>query len=638
MLNYISKYIFYLQVLNKISIEKNRFWRYLPLKIILKNGNCSNINKSIFKTKLEYILGEFNNQMFNFVENETKHCIKEHADQVLNHNFNLLGSGIVYLNPIDWHKDFKSGYKWNKGKFYKNYIKTDLANNADVKVPWELSRCHHLLWLGETYLLTNEENYAIEIVTQIKNWIKENPLMYSVNWTCSMDVAIRAVNWMFAINMIIKSEYVNEEFIKIIYNSLYEHGFYIYNNLEKSIPYSANHYASNLAGLLYLGQLFINTKKGKKWWNFSLREYYSEVRMQILPSGVHYEKSISYHRLTTELFSYPIFMINRVGENIPMDILSRLKSMYKFISDYLKPNGKSPMVGDNDDGRFLPFVPYEFFKHGYLLDNLSLDNIIINNGIKQLFINKSFPKKSIMHDGGFAILRMDDAYLFISNSGQSKYPLRKISIGTHTHNDLLSFEFSIGNDDVFIDPGTFVYTSDIKKRNEFRSTWKHNTIVVDSEEQNILSNINAFTIDKNSIIGKNQLNIRSGNEEFIGTYTTIVGQMSHYRQFNLSFNKLIIIDKINKSGKDHYGSFYLHFAENLNPILKDGKILVESRLYYIQILIDNINCYEISIIEDTISPSYGKLKHIKTLLVKFSFNFQTEITTCMTWHKKEFSD
>ena len=211
---------------------------------------------------------------------------------------------MVEVNPIDWHTDFKSGFTWKKGRFYKKYVTTDLSNNADVKVPWELSRCHHLLWLGEAYLITNEEKYAKEIVYQIENWIDENPLMQSVNWTCAMDVGIRATNWMYAINMIVSSENATEDFIKKVYRSLYEHGFFIYNNFEKTFPYGSNHYASDIAGMLFISQLFNDIISGRKWWEFAIMEFTYEIRNEILPSGVQFEFCTSYHRMISEMFAY----------------------------------------------------------------------------------------------------------------------------------------------------------------------------------------------------------------------------------------------------------------------------------------------------------------------------------------------
>ena len=250
---------FVLKVLRRLSLEYNHLFRFGSLKRIINRKiekNDQIINKKKFSDILTHAIGDFGLLEFSNIENKVKNDIIQWANQTLEHQFDYLGSGLVKVDPIDWHSDFKTGFTWPKGKFYRKYVEVDLSNDADVKVPRELSRCHHLLWLGETYLFTKDEKYAKEIIFQIENWIDENPLMYSINWCCAMDVSIRAINWIYAVNMIMESPNVTDNFIKILYRSLFEHGFFIYNNLEKDIPYSNNHYASDLVGLLFLSQIF----------------------------------------------------------------------------------------------------------------------------------------------------------------------------------------------------------------------------------------------------------------------------------------------------------------------------------------------------------------------------------------------
>ena len=48
--------------------------------------------------------------------------------------------------------------------------------------------------------------------------------------------------------------------------------------------------------------------------------------------------------------------------------------------------------------------------------------------------------------------------------------------GNHKHNDLLSFEYHHGGAPLIVDPGSYVYTSDVDARNRFRGTASHNTV------------------------------------------------------------------------------------------------------------------------------------------------------------------
>ena len=78
---------------------------------------------------------------------------------------------------------------------------------------------------------------------------------------------------------------------------------------------------------------------------------------------------------------------------------------------------------------------------------------------------------------GFYIIRRPDINLIVRAG-------RLAHAGVHAHCDQASFELSIKRIPVFIDRGTYVYTSDIRKRNLFRSTKAHNTISINRAEQN----------------------------------------------------------------------------------------------------------------------------------------------------------
>lgn len=509
---------------------------------------------------------------------------------MIEHKFNLLGSGVTINNPIDWHLDFKSGYRWPKGKFYKDYVQVDLSNNADVKVPRELSRSHHFLWLGQAYLITEDEKYAKEIINQISHWIDENPVMYSINWGCAMDVAIRAVNWMYAINMIINSNEVRDSFIKELVRSLYAHGYFIYHNLEKGYPYSGNHYAANLAGLIFLGAFFKDIKDGEIWFCNGLKEFYKEIRSQVLPSGVHFERSTSYHRLVLELFFYTYLMLKRTGQNIPLDIRYRIDQMFIFTIHYIKPDGYAPLIGDEDNGQFLSFNPERLKRdHRYLLSLAAVEYnkplykkysagiidelffFLHSNSYEtfkklpatsQILLSKAFP------DAGFCIIRNKKIYIFINNSGATKYTDQTKKWGSHAHADLLSFELAYGNESFLVDPGTFNYTAHAKDRDIFRGTKMHNTLMIDHNNQHIFPGNDIFKCTQIAKPVKFTYEFSEENDVFKGShdgYERLDEPVLHHRTFSLikGIDEVEIIDLLSGKGK-HKLEWNFHFDTRID--------------------------------------------------------------------------
>ncbi|MDQ3803924.1 MAG: heparinase II/III-family protein, partial [Acidobacteriota bacterium] len=82
-------------------------------------------------------------------------------------------------------------------------------------------------------------------------------------------------------------------------------------------------------------------------------------------------------------------------------------------------------------------------------------------------------------EAGTYVLREGDAYLLLNASGAGLG-----GRGSHAHNDALSVEVSAGGACFVRDPGTYVYTADLRQRHLFRSTAYHSTVEVDGREQN----------------------------------------------------------------------------------------------------------------------------------------------------------
>jgi hypothetical protein len=213
------------------------------------------------------------------------------------------------------------------------------------------------------------EKYAREFVNQISDWIDANPVELGVNWSCTMDVAIRAVNWIWGYNFFCNSPSLTNEFKLKLFKSLYLHGRHIVNNLEFG-QIRGNHYLSDIAGLVYLGIFFHETKEGKKWLKKGLSALEEEMKFQVYPDGVGFECSISYHRLVAELFISTTLLCRKNGITFPEWYMTRLERMIEFVMYYTKPDGTAPQIGDNDDGRLHILSNYGNWNrldHRYLL-------------------------------------------------------------------------------------------------------------------------------------------------------------------------------------------------------------------------------------------------------------------------------
>ena len=119
----------------------------------------------------------------------------------------------------------------------------------------------------------------------------------------------------------------------------------------------------------------------------------------------------------------------------------RVRKAVSYINNYLNDNGLSPVVADNDDGRFLPFVYRDFRKHGYLAAKDSIEIRVAFNNIDDISVLGIDAKLTRLYsDANVAILRSGNSYLFTSCCDRWRYDINTGNLmSAHLHNDLLSF-------------------------------------------------------------------------------------------------------------------------------------------------------------------------------------------------------
>ncbi len=305
---------------------------------------------------------------------------------------------------IDWHVDFKSGYRWNPATWWED-VPYGHQPGVDIKVPWELSRMQHLPWLAYGFLKTKNEKYKIEFQNQILDFIANNPPRFGVNWKCPMDVAIRAANWSLAFDLF-RSQSVrfSPAFENILGCSLIDHGLFVSQNFEKAADFRGNHYLADIAGLTFIAFAMEGNHNVDEWKVLCTKEVLAEARYQFHQCGTNFEGSTAYHRLSSEMLFYPLLLLSLNKES--SQIFAQNKDLYKiivgaesFAQAVTKPDGKIVQIGDNDSGRFFKLSPawedselienhldlkhLSFFTKGFLENQeLDIESSIICRSIK----------------------------------------------------------------------------------------------------------------------------------------------------------------------------------------------------------------------------------------------------------------
>lgn len=476
--------------------------------------------------------------------------LEEDAQRTLEHRFDLLGSGLVSLNlteakcrrgpdptepgaeavkvnrsnlrtarhllaglspgyrRVDWHCDARSGARW-AGDVPYDAIRYGDRQGVDVKFPWELSRLQHLPRLALTYQLGRNGNCRAvqpdacfrEFRDQLIDFRASNPPRFGVNWACTMDVGIRAINLIAAHDLFAAAGAIDEGLTRTLVAMIREHGRHIRTNLEWASTGRGNHYLCNIAGLLFAACWLPSDRQTDVWRRFAWRELLSELDLQFNPDGSNIEGSIVYHRLSAEAVLWCIALVcGRVGDRkdmgLPGGLGRRLQELAGFTRAITKPDGLVPQIGDNDSGRVLKPLPdtetSDLDHRGFVA---AVDALLGAPSVApcvEVGLVRSLAGGATLAGAGASTLApgaFEDFGIYILQGAGWHVSFRCggggwRTGGNHTHNDQLSFELTVDGQPIIVDTGTFAYTSWPDRRNRFRGTAMHNTLQLDELEQN----------------------------------------------------------------------------------------------------------------------------------------------------------
>lgn len=429
----------------------------------------------------------------------TKQAIAE-ADKILAGKLYLLGQKVKLDKHHDWHRDPITGIQWPK-VFYAKVTADKSTQNCDIKYIWEINRHQFLIILGKAFLLTGEEKYAERIIDIICDWIDQNPYNCGVNWTSSLELAVRSISWLWALFFCKGSTSLTDEKLNKAACSLYQQAGYIEKHLSiYSSPY--NHLIGEVAALHMLGSMLPTSTQTKKWKNTAWNILVKEVENQFHPDGFTVEQASFYHHFTLGFYLSSVFMRINNGEIIPPEVMNRLEKSLEFAMYLTRPDGELPQIGDIDSARSLYFYSEHswdfrgFLGLGAVLFNRG-DFKACSNGISEEMVwlcsdemlerytnlTDQLPKHTSVpfYKSGYFIIRdswQSDSNYLCFDCGELAHGLFETDIpsAAHGHADALSLELSVYGKPVLVDGGFNTYFGDIAWHKHFRYEHAHNTL------------------------------------------------------------------------------------------------------------------------------------------------------------------
>lgn len=440
-----------------------------------------------------------------------------------------------------------------------------------------------LIPLAAAYREEKDVRYYETFKDYCRRWISDNREGTGDGWH-PYTISLRLTNlWicMDGFGRIIRED---TDFIRELNNSMYAQYLHLQKRMELHLL--GNHYFENLKavmlGALYFREPGVYGKYKKK--------FQREIREQILPDGVHYERSLMYHKIILEDMMRVAKAVRSRDLLFCQNLLDTIRKMADAGWSLERGMGRTPLFNDAGDNVARPWK-------GCLLDALEDEFEIQPEGQG----NRAFP------DAGYYCLEHGEIKI-IMDAGE----IAPSYMPGHGHCDGLSFELAWCGNPVFVNSGTGQYQGPL--RAYFRSTAAHNTIVTDQEEQSecwgehrVGRRIRDVSGSCESTWIKGSLTAYSGKR-----HSRMIRLVNH----NITDNVVEIQDRVRG-----HASAYFHLAPDYEYVVQGQKVLVRSREENGKIICeiqtgkeDTLRVHR----EGTIcsyAPEFGKTEQIQVLKV-----------------------
>ncbi|QHT68082.1 heparinase [Rhodocytophaga rosea] len=399
------------------------------------------------------------------------------------------GFYLTVGTEYDWVTNPETGYKFDITKHWTKIKDLDPAQ-GDIKYVWEKSRFSYLYTIIR-YDFHFQSDQSELVFKEILDWIKKNPLNYGPNYISSQEIALRLLNWTFALYYYKNSPHLTEEVFQKIIHSIYWQAKHVEKNIDFSrIAVRNNHAITECAGLYLIGWMFPFLPESQQWQEEGKEWLEEEGLYQIYPDGSFLQFSMNYHRIVIQLFTWIFYLGKKNGDIFSIELNKRLKTSVEFLYQHQDlETGHMPNYGANDGSLFFPlnacsyrdFRPqlnalYHYFYQKPLYGPGEWNEDLHWYGYAPIFTNyvPEEQKSKAYKTGGFFVLRDAHKFAFIRCGSHKDRPSQA---------DNLHVDLWLNGKNIIRDGGSFKYNASPEDLKFFMGTASHNTIQLDDHDQ-----------------------------------------------------------------------------------------------------------------------------------------------------------
>ncbi len=527
------------------------------------------------------------------------------AEQILQGRIKVLNKTLSLSQPVDWRRNCLTGEQ-PPDVFGKKLDYRDTAAVGDIKYVWVQNRHAHLVTLAQAYVLTADEKYLAVIRQHLHSWFAQNRNFAGPNWTSSLELAIRLINWSLVWTLLggwdsrLFDDATGAALRRDWLDMIYRHARFIRGYFSR-FSSANNHLLGEAAGLYVACAIWPCWRDFAGWRRTARRILEQEITKQVWDDGVGKEQSLFYQIFVLDFLLVAGLAARRGAEDFSAGYWRRVETMLEFLASLCNQRHTVPMIGDSDDGYFLLLSqsrddrPLQCMLNigAVLFSRADLAAVygqrddksqwLLGADAARFYRNldpqaEKFRIRTAFPQGGYYILGKD-----FGSSGEVKIvadagPLGYLAIAAHGHADALSLVMSVGGEEILIDPGTYVYQTQKEWRNYFRGTAAHNTLSVDGCDQSQIGG--NFMWTKKAETRCLEWHSDALADRLVAEhdgYRRLPDPVGHRRRmdFDKHTNLLRITDRLDCAGQHHVVRCW-HFAEACAVVLDEAGALVTS--------------------------------------------------------------
>jgi uncharacterized heparinase superfamily protein len=407
----------------------------------------------------------------------------------------------------------------------RKVVKAEDWNNPEFEKLW----LYNLHYFDDLNAMDSASRQTIQ-ASFVDRWIAENPPVAGNGWE-PYPLSLRIVNWIKWYN---RAGINNSQII----HSLHQQAQALSKQLEYHIL--GNHLFANGKALVFAG-CFLQGGLADSYLDIGLKILEREIPEQFLADGGHFELSPMYHCILL-LDLLELIQLAAVTQH------TRLLTVETYWRQVAQKALNWLLVMIHTDG------DVSFFNDsaiGITASPQQIFNYAITLGLKP-HLNESH-RLYTLADSGYSKIAMDGHSLIFDHAQVGPHYLPG-----HAHADTLSFEWSVGNQRVFINSGTSMYGVSHERLRQ-RKTAAHNTIEVDGQDSSEVWS--GFRVARRA---KAVLESAHTSREWVtltaahNGYRRLKGRVTHRRTIAMADKQLIVTDQLTGNFNQAVAHFHLH--------------------------------------------------------------------------------